>query len=196
MLLKWIRVLLVQLRARGRAVVTGHDFAGCRACAFIARAVTGGLQFSQGIHGHSLWLVQSCIRFLRQSLSDFLKGYSQLAQYCLVRKIPLYGLTPKFHALCHWKHEFESALQRNEQTIINPAAWDCSQSEDFIGRVARQSRRIGFKSGLFEKHLIQHYLLKLGFVIRQNWKNNGNGQRRPGPKFKAVHCKRKAGGRR
>ncbi|OLP92440.1 hypothetical protein AK812_SmicGene25753 [Symbiodinium microadriaticum] len=129
-LLKWLQVLLVQLRSRGCAVVTGHDFASCRACIFIERAVTGGLQFSQGIHGHSLWLVPSCTSFLRQSLYDFLRGYSQLAQYCLVRKMPLFGITPKFHAMCHYKHELEMSLRLNQQATINPAAFDCSMSED------------------------------------------------------------------
>ena len=194
-LLKWLQVLLVQLRSRGCAVVTGHDFASCRACIFIERAVTGGLQFSQGIHGHSLWLVPSCTSFLRQSLYDFLRGYSQLAQYCLVRKMPLFGITPKFHAMCHYKHELEMSLRLNQQATINPAAFDCSMSEDFIGRIARQSRRIGFKKDHFEKHLLQHYLLKLSFVLRKNWTTIDDG-RRPGAKFYAGRRKRKAGGRR
>ncbi|CAE7283808.1 unnamed protein product [Symbiodinium microadriaticum] len=191
-LLKWLRVLVVQLRSRGRSVGTGHDFATCRACAFIEMAVIGGLQFSQGIHGHSLWLGQSCMRFLRKNLFDFLRGYSQLALYCQIRNIPLFGLTPKYHALCHFKHDFEDSLQKNRQTLINPAAFDCSMSEDFIGRVSRQSRRIGFKKDKFEKHLLQHYLLKFSFIVRGY--KNGDGQR-SGARFKG-RCKRKAGGMR
>lgn len=188
-LLKWLRVLLVQLRSRGRAPSTGHDFSTCRACTFIEMAVTGGLNFSQGIHGHSLWLGQSCTRFLRKALFDFLRGYAWLAQYCLIRNIPLFGLTPKYHALCHYKHDFEASLQKNQQTIINPAAWDCSMSEDFIGRVSRQSRRIGFKKATFEKHLLQHYLLKFSFVLR-GWQKHGDGPH-DRARVRLGPCKRK-----
>ena len=194
-LLKWLRVLLVQLRSRGCSAGTGHDFSTCRACTFLEMAVAGGLQFSQGIHGHSLWLGQSCIRFLRRSLYDFLRGYAQLAQYCLMRQMPLFGLTPKYHALCHYKHDFEVALQKNRHATINPAAWDCSQSEDFIGRISRQSRRIGFKKEHFERHLLHHYLLKFSFIVR-DWGKTGKGQHSGASAFAGRRKEGKARGRR
>ncbi|CAE7310029.1 unnamed protein product [Symbiodinium sp. CCMP2592] len=189
-LFKWLRVLLVQLRVRGTSPVTGHDFTTCRACYWMELALTGGLHFSQGIHGHSLWMVQSCTDSLRQALRDFLRGYSQLAQFCLLRKIPLFGLTPKYHALAHFKHDLEKALQGNLAATLNPATWDCSMSEDFIGRVSRQSRRIGYKRNLFEKHVLQHYLLKFGFVLGR-WK-----QEIPQPSGARTGRKQRARGKR
>ncbi|CAE7717972.1 unnamed protein product [Symbiodinium sp. CCMP2592] len=166
-LLKWFKVLLVQLRIRGLAAATSSVWK------YLEQAVHSGLQWSQGIHGHGIWYRKSCARHLRNQLQGFLSGYSRLAQWCMVQKMPLFGMTPKFHALAHFKLELEAPISAGFEYILNPAVFDCSMSEDFIGRISRQSRRIGFKKNLFEKHLLRQYKLKFGFVVRAYEKQGG-----------------------
>ena len=138
---------------------------------FMQLAVRGGLQFTQGIHGHGIWIAQSCARHLRQAIWDFLSGYCKLAHWSFRRGYSLYGMVPKLHALAHMRLQLEEALRENRRHILNPAVFDCSTSEDFIGRVARQSRRISKKVG-FERMILHAYLLKTRFVISRYRKEN------------------------
>ena len=158
-LLKWIRLLTQQFRLRGVAQEN------TKVLNFAEEAAAGGLAWTQGIFGHGVFLQPSCALHLRKSLQQFLRGYVSLAQYCIQRKMPLFGLVPKLHALAHFRRDLDTALLRGDSLVFNAAVFDNSMAEDFIGRVARQSRRIGFKSKLFERHLLQRYLLKTRFVI-------------------------------
>lgn len=42
-----------------------------------------GLSFTQGIHGHGIWLSSSCARFLRNAVQSFGNCYAHLAEHCL-----------------------------------------------------------------------------------------------------------------
>ena len=52
-----------------------------------------------------------------------------------------------------------------EILLLNPAVFDCSGNEDFVGRVSKQSRRVGFK--LVLDNLILAYLVKFKFTLNR-----------------------------
>ena len=166
-LLKWLAVVVgVQLNL-------AVDASYVKVLEHMQTGIEGGLEFSQGIFGHGVWLRSSCVLHLRKALQKFGSSYAHLAQFCVFKGWSLFGMLTKFHSLMHFKHDFESSLRVQRQWTLNPACYDCSLNEDFIGAVARQSRRISYKhGGVFETTLLRHYLLKARFTIRKFRKNN------------------------
>ena len=122
-----------------------------------------GLSFSQGIHGHGIWLKVSCVKSLRRATRRFGHAYVRLAAYCVEQGYTLFGMVPKLHAKMHYQADFDDSIRETRQWTLNPAAFDNSMSEDFIGRIARQSRRISFRN--IEKSILLSYQTKAHFVI-------------------------------
>ena len=159
-LLKWI------------LLVVGLAIGGCnlppeqlKVLKWMEKAASGGLFFTQSIHGHAVWLPTTCAMGIRSALVKFSNNYCRLAQWCLGQRRPLYGLTPKLHAMSHFRYDLDVAISRGKHVCLNPAIFDCGVSEDFVGRVSRQSRRIAFKRRTFVQQLLNVYRLKVRFVI-------------------------------
>ena len=129
---------------------------------WISSGAKAGLSWGQGLHGHGLWLKQSCARYLRQANHKFCSCYSFLATHCLERGVSLFGMIPKFHALDHFRADFDDSLAAGLERTLNPACFDNSCSEDFIGKIAKQSRRISYKN--IERALLLAYCVKAKFV--------------------------------
>ena len=129
---------------------------------WISSGAKAGLSWGQGLHGHGLWLKQSCVRYLRQANHKFCSCYSFLAMHCLERGVSLFGMIPKFHALDHFRADFDDSLAAGLERTLNPACFDNSCSEDFIGKIAKQSRRISYKN--IESALLLAYCVKAKFV--------------------------------
>lgn len=132
-----------------------------------------GLSFSQGIHGHGIWLTRSCVLHLRRCVQRFGNFYACLANYSLQHRYSLYAMVPKLHAYLHFRADFDDFLHGGREVCLNPACFDNSMSEDFIGRVARQSRRISFKK--IEWTILRSYQVKTKFVIDKFTKLRRNG---------------------
>ena len=159
-LLKWL--LLVVSVGLSKEGLPAEQY---RVLGWMEKAASGGLFFTQAIHGHAIWLPASCAVGLRSALVKFNTNYCRLAQWCLTRNKPLYGLTPKLHAMSHFRHDLDMAFASGKQVFRNPAIFDCGVSEDFVGRVSRQSRRIAFKRRTFVQQLLNVYKLKVRFVL-------------------------------
>lgn len=129
-----------------------------------------GLQFSQGIHGHGIWLPPSCSLFLRKAIRKFGACYSLLAKYAFDHGYCLYGMIPKLHALMHYKPDLDAAVSQN-RFAINPATFDTSMCEDFIGRVSRHSRRISYRN--LERGVLFAWQVKTKLTIDRFVKNRG-----------------------
>ena len=177
-ILKWLRVLCAT--KLGVAV----DPTLQQVLHLMLRGIDGGLGFSQGIFGHSLWLPASCARHFRDCLQQFGSSYASLAQFCVQRSLRLFAMVPKFHALMHYKFEFEMGARAGRRFLQNPAAYDCSHNEDFVGIISRQSRRIAYKHGCFEATPLRHYLLKVRCVLKRHRKSGRArpARGRPGPR--------------
>ena len=77
----------------------------------------------------------------------------------------LFAQLPKGHALAHIYMFLELSKRRGEQLALNPGTWDCSMSEDFVGAIARQSRRVCYRSVTF--NTVHAYLVQARFVMKR-----------------------------
>ena len=128
------------------------------------RCANGAIEF-QCIHHHGIWLRRQCAQRIHKACRDFCGGYCLLADMCLNSRRTLFGMVPKIHALDHFRWELQCALEEQRCVTLNPCVFDCSMNEDFVGRLARQSRRIGFKK--VNHNLILAYLVKAKTVIKK-----------------------------
>ena len=134
----------------------------------IVKACSNGLMF-QGIHRHGIFFTRdSCKRTIISSCKRFCHAYAELASLAHSEGLTLYSMVPKAHAFAHIYHGLESSTG---SATCNPALYDCSMSEDFVGQVARQSRRVSYR------HTVQNTLLaykvKARLVIQRFKKKHG-----------------------
>ena len=134
----------------------------------LAAGAAAGLA-TQGIHRHGIWVPATCAKNLHKHVQDFLYAYARLAQRALNQQRTLFAMVPKIHALDHWRYDLQRGSQR--RFCVNPALWDCSASEDFIGQVSRQSRRSSSRS-LIENTLLA-YKVRACLTIRLFKKKRG-----------------------
>lgn len=153
LLLRWLKWFTgLQLQSNPGSAVLRLICDGCDA----------GLRL-QKIHGHGIWLKRGCKMTVRSSTKRFLAVYAHLAQLALNRRMTLFSMVPKLHSLDHFAHDLDKSFD-NEYSL-NPAIFDCSMSEDFVGRVSRQSRRISYRNHV--QNTLLAYKVKACFVIKR-----------------------------
>ena len=76
------------------------------------------------------------------------------------------------HAFDHFRSDFDEALESSAPFTLNPGLFDCSTNEGFVGRIARQSRRVGFRR--VNENLVQAYLVKAKIVVKRWKKQRGS----------------------
>ena len=137
-------------------------YAGLKDEELLVKTADHGLAF-QTIHGHGLWLRPGCRKSIERSVAGFLAGYAKLAQRALQQRRTLFCMVPKVHAFAHFQHDAEKA--KDEPFTMNPGAFDTSMSEDFVGHVARQSRRISFKN--IVENTVLAYKVRANLIIQR-----------------------------
>lgn len=155
--LRWLRWLTALHRlsappASSGWVVLNLVWQGCNA----------GLML-QKVHSHGLWLKRSCNVSASKSAQAFLASYARLAHLSLQKNLFLFGMVPKLHSLAHVVHDLQSS--EAQEHSLNPAVFDTSTSEDFIGRVSRQSRRVSYRNHTHNTLLA--YKIKANLVIKR-----------------------------
>ena len=159
-ILKWIRFYAgLQLQQNGWSLTEKKVLEWMLSC---SRA---GLSFSQGIHGHGIWMGPSCVSHCRSAVQRFGNSYAYLADYCLKQGYCLYGMVPKLHSYMHFRTDFDDSLKEGRENTLNPAVFDNSMSEDFVGRISRQSRRVPFKR--IEWTILRCYMVKAKLQIKR-----------------------------
>ena len=148
----------------GLQICHGNTSEGVR---LVKKGSEQGLNF-QGFHRHGLWLNPQCRDYICKMCRGFCHTYSRLAAHAYGRQMTLFGLVPKAHSLGHIYVDLESS--RANQYTLNAGVWDTSMSEDFVGQVGRQSRRVGYKN-LVHNTLLA-YRIRMKFVIKRFKKNN------------------------
>jgi len=101
---------------------------------------------------------------MMKSCKRFCCAYAELAQICFRQGRTLFAMVPKAHAWDHVGHSLALSKAAGHVMTVNPALWDCSMAEDFVGAVARQSRRISHKN-VCENTLLM-YRIKARMVIK------------------------------
>ena len=128
----------------------------------IAKACANGLQF-QGIHRHGIFFTSpSCKTYILGCCKQFCFTYAKLAHFAHMDNATLFSMVPKVHAFAHIYHALEISTG---PVSCNPALWDCSMSEDFVGQVARQSRRVSYRNTV--ENTLLAYKVKARLVIQR-----------------------------
>ena len=89
----------------------------------------------------------SAAREAAESGFRFLLCYAKLVEYSMQHARLLYNLTPKIHYFHHvvWCLRAAARDKQGLQRVYNPVCNSTSQCEDFIGNIARLSRRVSPK---------------------------------------------------
>lgn len=153
LLIKWLKFV---------SGIHGGDHADQLIFRLVFKACDGGLAF-QCVHAHGTWLMPTCRTKIIQVAKHFDQSYARLAHYAYAKKWQLYAMVPKVHAFNHFPVQL--GLQEYEDYSLNPALFDCSMSEDFIGRVSKQSRRVSFVQVV--ENTILAYKVKAKSVIKK-----------------------------
>lgn len=111
---------------------------------------------------HNMFLTRDCGSSLVEKGRSFINGYCFLAQLSFTFQWCLFAIKPKAHFFRHIVYELESQLARQNQLLLNPLLFDCSQNEDFIGRVCRMARKIDHR--VMGVRVLTNYLIKAGLL--------------------------------
>ena len=100
------------------------------------------LSMTRIMHTHGLWMERSCGRCLYVHIMRILRGYQVLGSKCLQLKFRAFIQKPKNHALHHVAWKLREQLSQGAGLLLNPEVFSCEPDEDFIGRIARVSRKL------------------------------------------------------
>lgn len=88
-----------------------------------------------------------------------------MAQSAMRLKIRAFVLKPKHHSLHHIAWFLKTELRKGAALIYNPQGYACEMNEDFVGRISRLSRRVGFR--LCDKRVFERVFLKVTALLRR-----------------------------
>ena len=117
------------------------------------------------VYRHKLWLERECARRFYVAMMTLLRGYTLLARRSMVLRIRAFVQKPKCHALHHIAHTLKKELEKGSTLIASPAMSACDMNEDFMGRISRLSRRVGFK--LCDLRVFHRYFFKISALLNK-----------------------------
>lgn len=126
------------------------------------------------LHHHGLWLERVCAHRLYCCIMTCLRGYAYLGVVAIQHRIRSFIQKPKLHALHHIAYKLRVQLLKGSTLIMSPQAHACDVNEDFIGRISRLSRRVGFR--LCDKRVCERYFLKIAALLKDRKKDGLKGQ--------------------
>ena len=113
--------------------------------------------------GGAFLLSEAAVR-ASQFAYGFLSCYSKLAEYAMERRYLLWNLVPKLHYIHHVAHYLEVNGTSSKLSHVLSPVCDCThQCEDFVGHVARLSRRVS--PILVHSRVLRRYLAALAVHI-------------------------------
>ena len=174
LLLEWLRhVLQIQLQ---HPTVEGHT-ALLKTMLQVVQATLSLRMLSK----HRLWLERKCARACYVHAMTLLRGYAVLGQQAVQLRIRAFLQKPKHHSLHHIASYLKMELEKGASLILSPQAYGCEMNEDFMGRIARLSRRAGFK--LCDLRVMQRYFIKINCLLKKRLDNRTK-------KVRTMWCKR------
>ena len=117
------------------------------------------------LHSHRLWLPRHCAVMLYVRAMTVLRGYTVLGRAAVGLHIRAFIQKPKHHGLHHVAFELKKQLQHGASFVLSPQSMACEQNEDFLGRISRLSRTVGFR--LCNLRVIQRYFLKVTCLLKE-----------------------------
>lgn len=158
LLLKWL-AFVVRLNLVS-PIVSGHE----SLLQAMLQVLEAGLALRM-THGHRLFLERDCARSLYVKIMTVLRGYTHLARCALGLNIRAFVQKPKHHALHHLAHVLKAKLKQGCRLLLNPQAFACEMNEDYVGKISRLSRRVGFRK--CSLRVCQKLLIKMNTLLRK-----------------------------
>ena len=100
------------------------------------------VHFFQVINNAGLWLTRSDSTKAVRAIDTFCICYAFLANKHHEKREHRFHLEPSLHVYQHMSVRLQDQLDRGSQRVLSPASMLCEAGEDFIGKVARVSRRV------------------------------------------------------
>ncbi|CAK9098549.1 unnamed protein product [Durusdinium trenchii] len=116
------------------------------------------------VHKHGLWLDRECARRFVVEGMTLLRGYAVLGRKAMLLGFRAFIQKPKAHSLHHICAAVKTSLEQGASVILSPQATSCEVNEDFVGRISRLSRRVGFR--LMDLRVCERYFLKISCLLR------------------------------
>ena len=135
----------------------------------LLQATTSTMQMC---HNHNLWLSRACARRLYVDMVRMLRGYQLVGSMCLQKRYRAFIQKPKNHALHHIAWTIRSQLAAGAPYIINPEADSCECDEDYVGRIARLSRKVNVR---LQGHRVFSRLFLKVRAVRKRWRQSRKG---------------------
>ena len=134
----------------------------------VLKAATCGLQFFNILHRSGVWLSREKAKELGLCAAGFTQAFSSLAKFWWQRRVPRYHLVPALHAFHHFWVDVKRFLERQPHAtaFLNPATTNCEADEDFVGKIARLSRKVHARSTTqrsLERYAVKMYCEFEGF---------------------------------
>ena len=113
------------------------------------------------LYSSDLWLESIVAVDVADRLVQFLRAYSSLAKYHLLKFENRFAQLPKLHMV----HEISFEMRRQAQLsrwVLNPICETCSMDEDFVGRCALLTRSCSPRQCALRS--IQRYLAQINIT--------------------------------
>ena len=123
-----------------------------------------------GLYKAGVFLEPATARELGEQGLRFLRRYCSLAKKAVLDSRPLFSILPKHHCLHHVFLQDLLLASQTQPRILNPICWTVQQSEDYIGRGSRISRRVHPRTcarRVMERHLQLAYdkYVEAGYLV-------------------------------
>ena len=149
----------------GLCVANLRDPSHMRILSAAMETVRGALDFIGILHAHGIFLPLPCAKWMHRSGLKLLRGYHFLADTCIAENRKLFSLRPKCHYFHHSLQELERQITAGHASVLSPAVFNCENDEDFIGRIARLSRRVSPR--LTSQRVIDRYLVGVKLLFKR-----------------------------
>ena len=116
-------------------------------------------RFMTASYHEALWVKSHRASEISVQGMAFMEWFNEAAMEALRQEVPRFKLMPKFHFFAHLVHSMKNAATRNVDSL-NCLAFSCQVDEDFVGRIAVQSRHVSIRS--VHDRTVQRYCLNLG----------------------------------
>ena len=114
--------------------------------------------FMRLVYAQPLWVRPEVCGEMAMCGMDFMRSFNSAAAYALGVGRPRFKYMPKFHLMAHLFHSLQRSASKGFMGL-NILARSCQMDEDFIGRVAGQSRNVSIRT--VHDRTVQRYLLNL-----------------------------------
>ena len=131
----------------------------------IHRGATTALEFWQILRKNGIWLRPESAKRMAEVCYQFCQSYTKLARMSIQANRCRFQMQPSLHYYAHYYVRLWREVETGCKWVASPALENCEADEDFIGRVARVSRRVHNNS--VPSRTVERSLIKYFFVLNE-----------------------------